>query len=248
MKECIEVTVIEQLRTLEQIQELDVQIDTINRKKSELPVELKKLDQQLSLLQGDLDQKKKQLEEFQKSLKHNEAATQLNKDREERTNQKLTGVGNTKEYSAASTELAQLQKLNETLSKQKAELDQSVAAAQKSVDEIQAKVDEVQKERNSKAELVSTEESGLDKELSRLENDKSGIVPKVDRVILARYSRVRVQRSGIGIAPAQEGRCLGCNMMLPPQLFNEVRRFEEVSQCPNCQRVLFPKENTSNPE
>jgi predicted nucleic acid-binding Zn-ribbon protein len=28
-------------------------------------------------------------------------------------------------------------------------------------------------------------------------------------------------------------------MRLPPQLYNELQRFEQIHACPNCQRILY---------
>jgi uncharacterized protein len=35
------------------------------------------------------------------------------------------------------------------------------------------------------------------------------------------------------------GTCQGCHMHVPPQLFNQIQRNEQLILCPNCQRMLF---------
>ena len=41
------------------------------------------------------------------------------------------------------------------------------------------------------------------------------------------------------IAEARNGSCLGCNMNLPPQVFNSLYKVDNLVVCPHCQRMLF---------
>ncbi|HEX9079063.1 MAG TPA: C4-type zinc ribbon domain-containing protein, partial [Desulfuromonadaceae bacterium] len=60
--------------------------------------------------------------------------------------------------------------------------------------------------------------------------------------VLKRYNVLREQRRGQAIAFARDGYCLGCNMNLPPQLYNSLFRGDEMISCPHCQRVLILKQ------
>ncbi|HEU0265389.1 MAG TPA: C4-type zinc ribbon domain-containing protein [Geobacterales bacterium] len=42
----------------------------------------------------------------------------------------------------------------------------------------------------------------------------------------------------MALAEARDGSCLGCNLNLPPQLYNSLFRYEDLVTCPHCQRVL----------
>jgi uncharacterized protein len=47
------------------------------------------------------------------------------------------------------------------------------------------------------------------------------------------------RRAGVAIVEARNGTCLGCNMQLPPQMFNSLFRTQEIQSCPHCNRLLF---------
>ncbi|MEE9535799.1 MAG: C4-type zinc ribbon domain-containing protein, partial [Desulfobacterales bacterium] len=34
--------------------------------------------------------------------------------------------------------------------------------------------------------------------------------------------------------------CQGCNVNIPPQLYNELQRFDTLMFCPHCQRIIYP--------
>jgi len=65
------------------------------------------------------------------------------------------------------------------------------------------------------------------------------LVGKVPAGLLRRYDSIREKRLGVGLVPAAEGGCSGCNMKLPPQLYNILQRADTIEQCPSCQRIVF---------
>ncbi|MGH7892154.1 MAG: zinc ribbon domain-containing protein, partial [Thermodesulfobacteriota bacterium] len=65
----------------------------------------------------------------------------------------------------------------------------------------------------------------------------SGLAPD----ILSIYERVK-KRNGFVLAVVRNEVCTGCNMNIPPQLFNEVLTLSRLIQCPNCQKFLYCEE------
>jgi predicted nucleic acid-binding Zn-ribbon protein len=55
--------------------------------------------------------------------------------------------------------------------------------------------------------------------------------------LLQHYDRVTKHR-GSGIAEARDQKCMGCQVMLRPQTFNEVRT-GQIVKCDSCQRILY---------
>ncbi len=47
------------------------------------------------------------------------------------------------------------------------------------------------------------------------------------------------RRGGLAVVEVRAGTCQGCHMNVPPQLFNQIQRNEQVILCPNCQRMLY---------
>jgi hypothetical protein len=54
-----------------------------------------------------------------------------------------------------------------------------------------------------------------------------------------RYQLLFDRRGGMAVVEARNGACLGCNMHLPPQLFNSLFQTQEIQSCPHCNRLLF---------
>lgn len=229
----------DQLKALENLQELDLKIDSLNLKKQSFPEQLRVANEALAKLQKQISDKTLQSHELEKTLKQTIAALELNQDRSERTSKKLSAVSNTKEFQAANSEVAQLQKLHGTLTDQKTKTEAEIAALKTEIASLESQCEDVKKACETQAQAVAQQEAEVDRSLSELNSLRQNHVGSVDRVVLARYDRVRVKRAGMGIVPAVAGRCKGCNMVLPPQLFNEIQKLREIHDCPSCHRILF---------
>jgi hypothetical protein len=66
------------------------------------------------------------------------------------------------------------------------------------------------------------------------DNLRSGI----DEDLLRQYERVSKFR-GTGIAEVRDQKCMGCQVMLRPQTYNDVRSGKETVVCDSCQRILY---------
>jgi predicted nucleic acid-binding Zn-ribbon protein len=68
--------------------------------------------------------------------------------------------------------------------------------------------------------------------------ERDRIAATVPEEALALFHRVAKLR-GVAVAEARDGRCQECHLMLRPQMFVEVKRNEQVVQCPACNRILY---------
>jgi predicted nucleic acid-binding Zn-ribbon protein len=90
-----------------------------------------------------------------------------------------------------------------------------------------------------------TEAGELRDTISRLSSDierdkarRDELITGVDGELRRRYEMIFSRRGGVAVVQIQRGTCTGCHMNIPPQLFNQIQRNEQVFLCPNCQRIL----------
>src|SRR4051794_17188506 len=100
----------EQLKALEHLQELDLKIDALKKRKSGLPIALKAVEEQYQKALGAVRIKNTAIEDIEKAMRQSQAALELNRDRIARANAKLEVVQNGQEFNAANKELDQLKK------------------------------------------------------------------------------------------------------------------------------------------
>lgn len=229
----------EQLKALEHLQELDLKIENLKKRKAALPAALKSLDDSFRKIRTTVETRKSALGEIEKVQKQTQAALELNKDRLARANSKLETVQNSQEFQAANKEIDQLKKLNTTLEEQLKKSKLDTDSGNKDLETLGAELEKVKAELDAQTATVNTQVGELDGEISNLLQERGKYTPTIERRILSQYDRVRGARAGVGFVPAIGGRCSGCNMMVPPQLFNEVQKATAVHSCPSCHRILF---------
>lgn len=65
----------------------------------------------------------------------------------------------------------------------------------------------------------------------------------IDGNLRQRYEMIFERRGGYAVVAVKAGTCQGCRMRIPPQLFNQIQRYEAIHFCPNCQRILYYEAN-----
>jgi predicted nucleic acid-binding Zn-ribbon protein len=75
--------------------------------------------------------------------------------------------------------------------------------------------------------------------------EREELAQHIDSSLRARYDMIFARRQGIAVAEVKavnkDGKCSGCQRLLPPQMYNEILRKEDyqIHFCPSCQRILF---------
>jgi hypothetical protein len=77
------------------------------------------------------------------------------------------------------------------------------------------------------------------KNLAELEGQRKQTVAALAADVYAAYERIRKKRRGPAVAAAADGRCLGCNLALRLQFFQDVKRGDQVMFCHSCGCILY---------
>jgi predicted nucleic acid-binding Zn-ribbon protein len=169
-------------------------------------------------------------------LEANHAAELENINRSE-TNMKE--IKTNKEYQAVGREIAaarkQVTELEEQILQKITQLDElnvEIAGSEASLAELEQNTDQRRGEKQTEIDKVQQD---IDVDSLR----RAAITKELPANILKRYDSLRGQRRGQAVAVARDGYCLGCNMHLPPQLYNSLFRLDELISCPHCQRMLI---------
>lgn len=235
----------EQIRLLVELQKVDAVIGEMKRKREETPKRLAELEAGLDAMKADLEQYVVELEELKKDRRTKEGFLQMEIDRVHKSEDKLKDIKTQKEYQALLKEVEQGKKLN--------------ASREEDILKLTADIEEREKVASEKAELLKTREEEYKKEKETLEGDlvkvdaefdgKKGewedIAKKVKPNILKMYQRVSERRNATSVVSVNKGACTGCHMNLPPQLYNQVQKGNEMLQCPACHRILYWEGNNS---
>lgn len=231
------------VRILAQLQEIDLKIDSTRGEKQALQEEIGSLDaraEEMRLAIAGQNAELDAVEEEKRALEENLAAEA---DAINRSEARLREIKTQKEYQAVSKEIAAAKKVM-------GDLEEQVLQKIARVEELKGAIGEKEKElQDFASSSVGTREELLAR-IERLESDIAGdtaareaAAKDVSPSMMKRYLMLRERRQGVAVAEARSGSCLGCNMNLPPQLFNSLYKVENLVACPHCQRLLYLRQD-----
>ena len=229
------------LDMLEELQEVDQKIDALKVAQSGLLAELSGINQgvdgareEIATLEAGLalrESEKSELEVTHAAELDNIARSETNM-KEIKTNKEFQAVG--REITAARKQvtdieerlllkIGQIEELSGELAAKKSRCDELAENSAQRIVAKQAEIDKIQ--------------SDIDADIERRESVAKGLPAS----LVKRFVILREQRRGKALAIARDGYCMGCNMHLPPQLYNNLYKYEELLTCPHCQRILILK-------
>ena len=230
------------LELLEELQEIDQLIDTLKDAQVGLQGELDGISLDLESARAEvlgmeerlslLEQQKKELEINHASELDNIARSETNM-KEIKTNKEFQAVG--REITAARKQLAELEE--QVLLK--------IGQIEELTGELTTKKSHLAELAENTSQRAAEKKTEVDKVLTDIAADsvrRDALTQQMPAALTKRYGTLRLQRRGRALAVAREGYCMGCNMHLPPQLYNNLFKYDELLACPHCQRILILKQ------
>ncbi|MGD9764543.1 MAG: zinc ribbon domain-containing protein [Candidatus Binatia bacterium] len=107
-----------------------------------------------------------------------------------------------------------------------------LTSAQETLAQLEARAAEVVAERRAQADTLRQE---VEAEIG----EREALAKGMDSSLRSKYEQIFQRRGGSAVVAAVDGICQGCRMHIPPQLYNELQKYRDIRQCPNCHRILY---------
>lgn len=237
----------EQLKMLYRLQQVDDQIDAIKYEARSIPLKIQELNSQIEEQKLVVDQKKAGLENLVKTRKEKEMELEDKERKIANDKTKLMEVKTNKEYHALQKEISGIEESMGVLEEEILLLMDDMEQYDVETKKVAARFNTRKKEIDEKIGECEKRLAQIPGELKEQNAERESVTGEISKELLMRYEATREQRDGQAVAFVERGICMGCNMQIPPQLFNMIQRNEDVYTCPQCYRILyFPGEATVN--
>ncbi|MBX6422839.1 zinc ribbon domain-containing protein [Thermosulfurimonas sp. F29] len=231
----------EEIATLIKLQEIDLKIIEIERRKNELPETLRQAEETLSRKRQQFEEISRRLEEIDLKRKTEEEELEEEYQRLRKTQTRLMQIRGSREYQALLREIEEIKKANKQREENLLRLMEEQETLKKEEETLRREIEELEKK-------VADERAHYEAQCRRLEEEKTGylrereaLAEAVPQNLLNRYEFIRQRRGGLAIVAVENGTCEGCHMHIPPQLFNELQRDDRYYECPLCRRLIYYK-------
>ncbi|WP_041971595.1 zinc ribbon domain-containing protein [Geobacter sp. OR-1] len=226
------------LETLYELQEIDLKLDGIAGARNSLLTEIDALDQKVAEAHQEMLAKDEVLAALEADKVQLEATLAAEAENITRSEARLKEIKTQKEYLAVSKEITAARKMRTELEEQ---LLQKITQS----DELKVAIAESRSKLEALEKNIGAQKSEVQQKVDELESsiaaDQSAREEKINvlpQSVVKRYGRLREMRRGLAVVEARDGSCLGCNINLPPQLYNTLFRGDELITCPHCQRMV----------
>ena len=152
---------------------------------------------------------------------------------------RITRIRNDKELGLARREVELLKEETGALETELVAVMEQVEVAAAKLQGLDAEFARLTAERDREAGELRETLARLSGEIERERATRSELVQTIDGDLRRKYEMILSRRGGLAVVEVRGGICQGCRMRVPPQLFNQIQRNEEVILCPSCQRMLF---------
>lgn len=227
---------------LEDLQELDLKSDGSQARIQDALSEIEALDGRLEDVRSAVDAKNAEIAAMDAERQVLEDNLTVENANIARSEANLKGITTQKEYQAVNKEIASAKKLI-------VELEEQILQKIARLDELKAELASMEEDMKSLEQNLGVQKDEI---RARVKSEEASVTSdakiRAERVksippgMLKRYEKLREGRRGIAVVEARDGGCLGCNMHIPPQMYNNLYRGEELITCPHCQRILVLKQ------
>jgi uncharacterized protein len=229
----------EQINYLIQLQKLDKTIDHIYLSAEENPKKIEEIDQETRGFQETFQAFTEELNEIQKQRRALEREVEEFGQKIKKSQVKLMEVKTNKEYRAMLTEIDELKKTKVSKEDLLLEFMEKIEKGVEKQKALKKSLEAKKAEGELKKEYLEAESREYEKELSEQNWKRNELCARVNSALLRQYEFLKNRLRGMDVAEVKEAACLGCNMHIPPQLFNELHRQDRIITCPSCLRILY---------
>jgi predicted nucleic acid-binding Zn-ribbon protein len=161
---------------------------------------------------------------------------------------KLMQVANNREYQAVVREMDNMERLNRSREEERLVLHEERNTQENSLAELENAWTAIKEELETKKANLDATLADAGRELAALEKDRSSTGSEVPSPVLDRYEFIRRRLEHPVIVSVDNGVCTGCHIAIPPQIYIELQRGQQILSCPNCQRLIYWDHHFQDPD
>lgn len=236
----------EKLKALAELQKVDLEVASLRKAADVHPRQIAELERELGVARSAIEAERARLADMERQKAQLEQNITDEKDKVKKWEARLSEQRSTREYSALAREIDIAKKANLTMGEELAELTKNLGAAREAIKSKEAEFATKQQGLSGRMTELRGKLGESEAQVKQLEGRRSSVAGGVDSTLLRRYETVRKKKlpAMVGVVA---GTCQGCNMNVPPQLYNQLRTSLGTDICPSCNRIIYAVEALQDP-
>ena len=234
----------ERIEVLVKLQQIETETVQIKSELNDVSKRLEDLDSGVKIFEQTIGEQERIINDLKKQYRDYESDIQLNLEKEQKIQAKLRSVKNNKEYQALLKEIEDVGGKNSEIEDKMIEFLDQMDITEKVIATKNDEYTNIFERTKNEKENIKQNAEARKKRLAELEMENAKVSKLLDPELLKRYLIIKEQnQGGIAVVPVKDAVCHGCNVNIPPQLYNELFRCDSLRFCPNCQRIIYIKDS-----
>jgi predicted nucleic acid-binding Zn-ribbon protein len=237
----------EKLKALEELQKVDLEIHEAENQSKGFPGRQAAVEAKVADARKAYETEKNRLADNERERRQIDSLLVMERDKVKKWEGRLGEIKTPREYAALSREIDIAKKTNEAQSEQIKTLQAAAVEIEKSLEEKEEALANREAEFRGELAAITTQADELKARIAALVARRADEATKVDPSLLSKYEAIKRRRAGVAVVPVIGTTCRGCNMGIPPQLANILRRADSIELCPTCRRIIYSEEAVNPP-
>lgn len=230
----------DQLETLIELQRIETErravqkiLDQVDRSIHRLEEEVQGVAEEITGEQRQVEALRQQCQELEDKIQDNDVLIQ-------KIEQKRRAVQTEREYQSLIKEEGQLRTLKSQMEEEMIQCMDQIETLEQSITEKEADHAELSERNDAQKQTIRQEASDSEAKHRLLREQWEAVAARTTPQLLRTFTQLKeLLPLGDAVVPARNAVCNGCHMNIPPQMYNELQRFDSLKLCPFCNRILY---------
>ena len=233
----------EQIDNLIKLQGIETESNGIRLILSNVTQRLNGLSSRLSGVEQTTKNNELKLDELEKSYRLYKSDVEMNISKLKKSQERLASIKTNKEYLSLLKGIEDLKTINSQIEDQMLECLEQMDDIERVLADRNNEYEKLSEQVNKEKQTIAHETEKNNKRLAELDTEWKKFSGKIDPQLLKTYLMVRDRAGGIVVTSVKDAVCCGCNMNIPPQMYNDLQRCDSLKFCPSCQRIIYWKDS-----
>jgi predicted nucleic acid-binding Zn-ribbon protein len=240
----MENTIAQKLDALLKLQEIDSNLDEIQKTRGDLPEEVQDLEDDIAGIETRIGKFKSEISTLNSDIDTLKGGQKESEKLIKKYKDQQMNVRNNREYDAITKEI-ELQELDQQLADKKInEAKARIRLIEDDENRAQSALNERNEDLKAKRNELSVITTESESEEKGLIGDREKQVKKIEERLLKSYNKIRGNSlNGLAVVHVSRGACGGCFSIVPPQRQADIRERKKIIVCEHCGRILADVES-----
>jgi predicted nucleic acid-binding Zn-ribbon protein len=239
----------EQIEIMVKVQKIEIEAGALKAYLDSVPAKVDSLERELEEFIRSVENDESAIEEFNRQYRALESDVQVNLSKIQNSQNKLRSVKTNKEYQSSLKEIDDIKAANSKLEDEMLELLEKIETAEKALGDRKTHYNEIVDDSNQEKASIKRDAAKRREKLVELESSWVSTTAGLDAGLLEVFEKVKAKQADrVAIVAVEDAVCLGCNMNIPPQVYNELQRCDSLKYCPSCDRIIYWQDQNDRSE